>query len=270
MMTPLSPVASRATTRRCTLAFALVAVCGAACSEPAAAPISDPPIVVDSTPKVGAPTNLVRLSNDTLSGMVGVFVGQPAEIEVRDANGRAVPNAVVQWTLTGASASLCSAAGTDCDTVSRALHTDNNGRVRAYIRPQGFGTTTLRATVFPGDGRPPSIASVTFTLSVIGIRVNLSPFWDCGMVSDPVLFVDYKWSTALRVPVGAIVQFEFASWLGDGCRGRVLSATVPPGGQLFDSGDLTPGERREFIPRVAGRWEFRETYTNGLGVLIVQ
>jgi hypothetical protein len=56
----------------------------------------------------------------------------------------------------------------------------------------------------------------------------------------------------ITVPVGTTVEWSI---LGVE-EARIASTSEPTGGEPFDSGTLAGGERFQFVPGVAGTWEF--------------
>jgi hypothetical protein len=64
---------------------------------------------------------------------------------------------------------------------------------------------------------------------------------------------------------GDTVVWEYAAWLEPGCAARIVSITAPDG-MVFDSG-IHPGDRFQFVPHGAGRWDFRDAISGGVGRL---
>jgi len=58
--------------------------------------------------------------------------------------------------------------------------------------------------------------------------------------------------------VGAMVE-----WVGS-CGARIVSQSVPPGGQPFDSG-LLVGQSFRFVPHVPGEWTYVDVMNGGTG-----
>jgi hypothetical protein len=69
-------------------------------------------------------------------------------------------------------------------------------------------------------------------------------------------------SSDVTVPIGAPV--EWVNWLESA---RIMSTSAPPGGASFDSGELSQGERFEFVPDVAGTWEYVDPVSGATGTL---
>ena len=74
-------------------------------------------------------------------------------------------------------------------------------------------------------------------------------------------------SNDVTVPVGAKVEWQYAEWLFQSCEARITSISVPPGGEAFDSGIIKPGLPFQFVPRVAGTWEYIDAINGGSGKL---
>ena len=65
------------------------------------------------------------------------------------------------------------------------------------------------------------------------------------------------------VPAGTTVKFVTE------CTARFISSAAPPGGEHFD-GILNPGDRFQFVPGVAGTWEFFDQVGGATGTLTAQ
>jgi plastocyanin len=70
----------------------------------------------------------------------------------------------------------------------------------------------------------------------------------------------------VTVPVGTTVE-----WYNTESEPRRVTATsAPPGGTLFDSGPLARDAVFQFVPDIAGTWEYVDTIGGSTGTLTVQ
>jgi plastocyanin len=72
-------------------------------------------------------------------------------------------------------------------------------------------------------------------------------------------------SADVTVPVGAKVE-----WVNHFETARIVATVAPPGGTAFDSGGLSQDERFEFVPSVAGTWEYVDLVSGATGTLTAQ
>lgn len=108
-------------------------------------------VIFEHTVTAAAPASVVAVSGDGQSGSVGTTLASPLIVEVRDANDNLVPNAIVQWQVTGGDANV---------TIDTVL-TDSTGRSQTEIvLGPTSGAVTATATV---DGLPP----VPFALTAV-------------------------------------------------------------------------------------------------------
>lgn len=206
------------------------------------------------------PAIMVALSGDGQLALAGEIL-HPFAVSVSDASCEAVAGVRVSWAITGGAGLLCLDSLTDCEGGARSVITDERGRARIRFRPFQRGDATVTASVAGFEVSP-----VAFTTRVDGVLIRLSPLFDCTGSSDPVRFSDPLGSRDVAVPVGTRVAWEYDASLAPGCTARVVS-TAAPAGQGFDSGVLSPGERFEFVPSVAGTWEFEDQVSEGRGTL---
>ncbi|MGH7587308.1 MAG: cupredoxin domain-containing protein, partial [Gemmatimonadota bacterium] len=64
-------------------------------------------------------------------------------------------------------------------------------------------------------------------------------------------FITPNGAREVIVPVGVTVE-----WVIGWDKHTVTSRSAPPGGPSFDSGSLDVGERFQFVPAVAGTWDY--------------
>jgi hypothetical protein len=72
-----------------------------------------------------------------------------------------------------------------------------------------------------------------------------------------------------RTPVEWALPYDAWGSAPESCESRIVSTSVPPGGQPFDSGMLRPGQAFRFTPNVAGTWEYQDVMGGGGGRLTV-
>jgi hypothetical protein len=138
--------------------------------------------------------------------------------------------------------------------------TDRRGLSEVWFRPTAPGVTSVSAS---GAGLLNS--PLTFTARTAGyfFEIPFGPLFDCG---EPNLFNEPR----DPIPVGAEVAWEYMDWVWPTCQARIVSTSVPPGGEPFDSGYLWPGDAFIFTPRVPGDWTYTDILNGGGGTLRVR
>lgn len=187
------------------------------------------------------PAALVAVSGDGQVGKAGERLPEALVVRVTDAHGEGVEGVEVSWRV-------ASGAG----DVSAITTTGPTGTSRALFRPTTLGTSTVTAEV---TGLPGSQVTFSTDVSVVVIRL----LYDFTFGPYPH-FAGPEDSNDVTVPVGTSVEW---AWQGEDVSGvpetvRIVSTSVPAGGEPFDSGPLHPGERFRFVPGVAGSWEYEE------------
>ena len=159
---------------------------------------------------------------------------------------------IVTWSNTGAGSLLSSptsvTAGNGAATVALTTST---------VR------TTYTVTATDDQGITGVSGGISTTFSVAYVVIHFGPYFDCTPFNDPSEFQ----SSDVTVPVGAVVEWVYANWLDASCKARITSSSVPPGGEPFDSGIIGPGQPFQFVPRVAGTWEYVDAINGGRGTL---
>lgn len=92
--------------------------------------------------------------------------------------------------------------------------------------------------------------------------IQIVPGFDCGEASG---FEDPEGSRNTAVRVGAVVEWVYGPQAQVGtfpCMARLRSATVPPGGMTFDE-TMNARDRFQFVPNVAGVWEYVDAMNGG-------
>lgn len=209
----------------------IIAVVACACGTDG--PTEPPPVNPPDPPVIQRSITIV--SGDNQSGKAGAPLASPFVVRVTDAEGRAVLSAGVTWTVTASAGRFVPA----WDTVAHAL-TGGDGIAQVNFWLNRLGTTTVTASL---TAAPEVRATFTMDATVLVIS-NMS--WPWGGFSVP-----YPES----VPVGTPVEwFNYAS---DSV--RVTPLTVPPGGEVFGR-TMLEQESADFVPNVAGTWEWQATY----------
>jgi hypothetical protein len=101
----------------------------------------------DSTEPPGPPASISAMSATTVTATVGASVADSLGVKIVDANGRAVPNVQVSWSVEGVPALVTVSPGTSV--------TDRSGVAKAAVQPGTVtGNAIVRANV-PGAGAIP-------------------------------------------------------------------------------------------------------------------
>jgi hypothetical protein len=132
--------------------------------------------------------------------------------------------------------------------------TNSQGYSSVAFTPSLLGTTMVQAAI-PGS----SVSPVTFTLEATGLLIAFVRRWGDWDYPDfwAVSFEPPCGNCDVVVPVGTSVEWfnqHLDFWNPDPW--MVMAVTAPPGGELFNSGPLNPEARFQFVPEVAGTWEY--------------
>jgi hypothetical protein len=185
---------------------------------------------------------------------------------VLDADGRKVSGVAVAWSVASGTGCFLSVTGTECVPDVVSISTDANGVSAAHFLAAEVGIHSVAAAVNGLSGSPVSFSVEALPIIVV---VNFGPLFDCTGGNDPSIFVGPDNSSDVSVPLGAAVEWVYASWLYPGCAARVVSTSRPDGGDDFDSGLLPPGGGFRFVPRMRGIWTFVDQNHGGEGTLTV-
>jgi hypothetical protein len=172
------------------------------------------------------------------------------QVRLVDGQGNPVPYVPVRWVVTSGDVAMQGCVP-GLPQVANWTRAGSDGRADVIFSLVAVGTSTVAAAV-PGLLSSP----VTFTVTATGFLITLADFG-----AGPAFFVGDA-SSDVTVPIGARV--EWVNWLETA---QITSTSGPPGGASFDSGALSQGERFEFVPDVAGTWEFVDQVSGATGVL---
>jgi protocatechuate 3,4-dioxygenase beta subunit len=187
---------------------------------------------------------VTMVAGDGQEGKAGEPLSEPLVVRVTDSQGRPVPNARFSW----------SGYGWFLDQTT----SDEDGLARASFSAWDVGTFTVstRPSGIGINSRVDFTADVT--VLVIALPVPTSGFNGfAGPYCEP-WFTCGDWS----VPIGTPVE-----WVNQRPTARIASASVPVGGASFDSGFLGENERFQFVPSVAGTWEYSDLVSGVTGTL---
>jgi hypothetical protein len=244
------------------------------CNDSGSGRLTEPREPADSIPRRALPAAITMVSGDRQEGKAGVPLRDYLVVRLSDADGRAVAGANVVWKVESGAGRIWSLFDGEhvlCDSIDGC--TDARGHSQVQFVPTTVGTAIVTAEVAGIEGSP-----VTFTADAPGTVIFFGQNW----TSDPeqLGFISPDWTTHVTVPVGTPVEvivlgvFYGGGWDGSA---HIVSATVPPGGEAFDSGPLSSCPwstwhecdqgRFQFVPAVAGTWEFVDRPSGARGTL---
>jgi hypothetical protein len=188
----------------------------AACGENVLPPTPPPP--------PPAPPVIAIVSGNGQEGKLGVTLSELLVVRVKDANGAAAPGKVVQWTVVAGAGQFGVAAA---QTTTGA---DGTGAIS--FRPtgtNGYGVTVSAVVV--GAGSAPVYFSFLVDVGSVPLKVVIpyGPNFDCTGGLDPSIFVPPQGP----IPVGALVEWEYAPWLYPSCASQLRAVVVPAGALQF-------------------------------------
>jgi len=205
---------------------------------------------------------LAIVSGNSQQGTTGEFLAEPFVVRVTNPQGTGVSSVPVTWTVVSGAGGF--------GLPSSITPTAADGVASMSFRPTTPGTITVNAKADGVQGSP-----ATFTVDVIGpvppvvVLIRFGPLFDCyGAPSpqDPSIFEGPEGT----IPVGALVEWEYADWLPPVCGAQLRSVSVPPGGLPFDSGIIRPGQRWGVVLEAAGDWLVTDVLNGGSVTLRVQ
>jgi hypothetical protein len=188
----------------------------------------------------------------------GYQVPEIFEVGLTDGQGSPVPYVAVTWAITSGDGYLDGCSQPDGNPAHRTTRTrpedGRRGTASTYFGLTTLGTSTMAAAVPIGV----LVSPVTFTVRVTALVINLGEeIW-----GDGTGFFGPAHSADVTVPVGATVE-----WVNHFETARIVATAAPPGGTAFDSGELSRGERFQFVPGVAGTWEYVDLVSGATGTL---
>lgn len=206
-------------------------------------------------PTEPTPAAIALVSGDGQEGKAGDSLPEPFVVRVTDADGDPLLGVEVIWRV-GSGAGRFRAWPAEGDPIL-GTHTDHEGLAQAFFWPAALGTHTVVAEVSGLEESP-----VTFASEATGVVIVLR---DLLGGCEPVRFYGPDGGSEVVVPVETPVE-----WTSAACDAHFASASVPPGGEPFDSGVLSRGERFGFVPAVAGTWVFEDRLTGESGTLTIE
>jgi Tol biopolymer transport system component len=197
---------------------------------------------------------LAIVSGNHQLGTHNLPLAEPLVVRVMNPAGQGVAGVEVSWAVTsGAGAWIPWPPGQKAVTLpgQAVTRTDPDGKTGVLFLPTlpGTSTSTVSASAAGLQGSPQ-----TFTVWSTGYRIRFGPLFDFCTPQDYPRFDPPE----ITVPVGAAVE-----WVGS-CDARIVSQSVPPGGEPFDSG-LLVGRSFTFVPRVVGVWTYGDAISGGPG-----
>lgn len=232
----------------CAAALGLVALaCG---SDGPTQPAREPPATAAA---------ITLLSGDDQVGKAGEPLAEAFVVRVTDPRGGPVQDVEVTWRVLSGAGDL----GLRPAVGERSNRTDPNGMARSNFTPTTLGASVVTAEAAGLQGSP-----VTFTAQATGVVIHFHADEFAGAdVLAGAWFTGPEGSSDITVPVGTTVEWVLA-WAHPGTtRARIASGSAPPGGETFDSGDLTYPARFSFVAAVAGTWEFEDRISGATGTL---
>ena len=232
--------------------MAALVACAAACSEDPLPPTPPPP--PPALPVIAI------VSGDQQEATLGETLANLLVVRVRDANGAAAPGVLVLWKVAIGSGQF--GAATPQTT------TGVNGTTAISFRPTGANDLRVIVSAEVAGEKAP----VFFNLHAVPgsvpltVRIPYGPIFDCTESQDPSLFQAPQGT----IPVGALVEWEYAAWLYPTCASLLRSVVVPPGVLPFESGPIHPGEHFAITLNAPGDWVVADAMFGGQVTLRVR
>lgn len=220
---------------------------------------------VDPPPASSAPPDLtmVPISGDGQLGKVGEELPEPLEVRVTDAGGEPLSGIEVVWSVDPDLGRLDTVTSDGFVVAGSAIYdsTGSEGMSRATFRPSALGTLSVTARVPGARG-----SSVVFTTDVELVVIHFFAGLFDGFYFWTSL-TGWDFEENFVVPVGTPIEWRVSSSLSGETMARIRSIDAPGDGSAFDSGELGVGERFQFVPSVAGSWDFVEEESGTQGTL---
>lgn len=192
---------------------------------------------------------LTIVSGDEQEGKAGEPLPEPFVARVTDGQGNAAANVHVNWSVTQGDGAW-GGSGEGFSPFS-----DTDGLAREVFAPRQLGTSRVSAQLAGTHVR------VIFTTDVSVLVIRYEDYYG-GIFAGPYC-EPYSYCSDETVPVGTTV--EWVNALPN--TARIMSTSVPPGGASFDSGTLNENGRFQFVPKVAGTWEYVDQVRGRIGKL---
>ena len=216
----------------------------------------------DSEPTGPIASQITIFGGDHQVAEAGSWI--PLSVRVTDGHNRGVPNVRVYWQVTAGAGEFTGSLQAQ-PRIEQFTVTNADGVAHVFVRFTVVGTSTVAASVTGLESSP-----VTFTTTVAkpaDMVIEFGPVFDCT-VNDPSQFiVSGTDGSDVSVPVGATVEWVYMESLHPACRAQITSTSWPDGGEPFDSGIMSPGQRFRFVPGVVGTWDYADALNGGDGAL---
>lgn len=214
-----------------------------ACSEDPVTRVVAP----SSTPAMRAAV-IAIVSGDNQEAKAGQTLPEPLVVRVSDERGRGVEGVAVSFDV----GLLGGLNGKQAPGESRVtIRTSVDGIAQVILEPYALGHISVTA-----HAENPSLPSVTFTARAAGVVVEFrSPnvvvgpyaaFWGPCRCTGSL--------NSVTVPVNTPIEWTTP----DATPYSITSVSGPAGGAAFDSGTLGRSSRFQFVPTVAGAWEYED------------
>jgi hypothetical protein len=237
----------------------------------------------DATPLSLTPVSGTRREGKAGESIAALAAGGTLKALATDDAGSPVTAVPVTWRLTAGQGRLV-AIYDDCEfdgAPHAAMRTapeghgfdepsgtyDLHGLSVVNFTPMAVGPHQIVATI-GGPDAPLSTPLLVFEIDVTALLISLVPHYFTG---DTRFFAPDAASNTIAplgsvaVPVGTAIE-----WINYLPTAHITSVTTPPGGAAFDSGVLGEGDGFQFVPGVAGAWEFVDAVSGATGTLIAE
>jgi hypothetical protein len=212
--------------------------------------------------------SITIVSGDGQVGKANEELAEPLVVRVTNGRGEPVERVGVEWSSLAWGSSILREFHW-----WQFPHDDSRGLIAGldsvYYMPRAAGDVWAEARL---PGLP--TRAVRFTAEATAFVIELRP--DPGCYASPCIIQGPYFYGNLLDPdclscvgennVGVGKPLE---WVMRVPSGRIVSTSVPPGGNGFDSGTLSENARFTFVPNVAGTWEYVDQVSGATGVLRV-
>jgi hypothetical protein len=201
------------------------------------------------------PAQVIVADGKDQSVIVGAISFRPLIVRVATADGAAVPNVDVHWSVDPGGRLL---TYPDRHAMQGSVtSTDKYGQAGVYLHALAVGIIRVSAATPGVDG------AATFDIAATS-QHDITVYVSSGLCGWPSTFHNGRRLDSTHVNVGAIVTFEVTYDLnGDVCRTKLASIDVPEGGEAVATDTLRSGEQFRFSPQVQGTWLIRDVLNGG-------